>query len=212
MATSPPFNVEKAKEAQNRLARITEDAVCSQIEPTTVAGADVAYKGEMAAVAATILTYPSLRLLEKAGTIIHRRIPYRPGFLGFSEGPLIYQTVRKLSQRPDLLLVDGHGRAHPRRFGLACHVGIILDIPTVGVAKRLLTGNVVNNRIVDDKGQIIGQLFNREGMRTLYVSVGYKITLHDAIKIIRTCTIDGLPEPIKTAHQEATRIRGSMEY
>ncbi|MEM4245866.1 MAG: endonuclease V [Candidatus Bathyarchaeia archaeon] len=206
---SPSFSWERAAKIQESLATLISRANPQKLKPSTVGGADAAYKGERAAVAVAVCSYPGLELVEKRAAILARAVPYRPGFLGFSEGPLIIRAASLLSRRPDALLVDGHGQAHPRRFGLACHVGLALGMPTVGVAKRPLTGKVEGGSILDDEGRIIGQVIKR-GVRTLYVSVGYKISLEDASAIVSGCLANGSPEPLRIAHQEAEKLKRSL--
>jgi deoxyribonuclease V len=136
--------------------------------------------------------------------------PYIPGLLSFREGPVVVRALRKLRHKPDVCIVDGHGLAHPRRFGLACHVGLVTDRPTIGVAKSRLFGTEAGETLADLEGDIIGSVlqFNK---KRLYLSVGHKISLEDATKIVRRCVIGQSLEPIVLAHQEATKLRWSPE-
>ena len=205
------LNIEKAERIQEVFSQLAAGVSEVRREFSSVAGADVAYHGETAAAAVVLLEYPSLKLLETVSAPMEARIPYSPSFLGFREAPLIHYVVRRLSHEPDLVLVDGHGRAHPRLFGLACHVGVMLNTPTVGVAKSLLAGREVEDRVVDEEGRALGYVLKREGKRPLYVSVGYKITLDDAFRVVQGCTINSSPEPLKLAHQEANRLGATLQ-
>jgi deoxyribonuclease V len=106
-------------------------------------------------------------------------------------------------------IVDGHGLAHPRRFGLACHVGLIMDLPTIGVAKSRLFGREVGERIVDPQGNSIAEVIRANGKR-LYVSVGHKISLDESVRVVRHCVSKRGLEPIVLAHQEAQRAKWSI--
>jgi deoxyribonuclease V len=103
-------------------------------------------------------------------------------------------------------MVDGHGVAHPRRFGLACFVGLVLDHPTIGIAKSLLYGSVINNRVLDENGCTIAELITLPGTeKRIYVSVGHKISLNDAVEVVRRCLTPQGPVPIRLAHEEVTK-------
>jgi deoxyribonuclease V len=173
-----------------------------------VAGADGAYDGEKASGAAVLIEYATLRPIETTTARGRVAFPYIPGLLSFREGPMVVRALRKLKIKPDICIVDGHGLAHPRRFGLACHVGLATNLPTIGVAKSRLFGTEVRERLVDPEGNVIARIL-RSNRKSLYVSVGHKISLEDATRIVKHCTtIRGL-EPILSAHQEANRLRWS---
>jgi deoxyribonuclease V len=141
------------------------------------------------------------------------RFPYIPGLLSFRETPVILQALRKLKIRPDVLLCDAHGYAHPRRFGLACHLGLISMTPAIGVAKTLLTGE--HGPLPDRRGawtaltadgEIVGAaLRSRQGVRPIYISVGHQVDLARAIEIVLACTGRyRLPETTRWAHRLAS--------
>ncbi|MEM2896766.1 MAG: endonuclease V [Candidatus Bathyarchaeia archaeon] len=176
-----------------------------------IAGADVTYFRGMGICSALNFNIESLSVIDKAICEMKIDFPYIPGFLAFHEGPIIVKTIRKLSIKPDVLLVDGHGIAHPRKCGLASFVGILLNMPTVGVAKEKLYGRIKGNRIYDEKGEVIGAIVKPSyGKKLLYVSIGHMVSLNDAIKIVLMCTVKNYPEPLKMAHEEVKRIRESM--
>ena len=147
-----------------------------------------------------------------SGTITY---PYVPGLLSFREVPAILQTLKKLKQVPDLLMCDGQGFAHPRRFGLACHLGVLLDFPTIGCAKSRLCGThgeVDTERgsqvPLVDKKEIIGAVVRtRTGVKPVFVSVGNKTDLPTAVETVLSCTAGyRLPEPTGQAHKLVVRL------
>jgi deoxyribonuclease V len=136
-----------------------------------------------------------------------------PGYLSFREVPAVLAALKKLRTRPDLLLCDGQGVAHPRRFGLACHLGLLLDIPSIGVAKSRLIGthgDVPEQKggwtALEDDGEIIGAVLRtRAGVKPVYVSVGHRISLATAIDYVMRCTTRyRLPETTRYAHRLAS--------
>ena len=142
--------------------------------------------------------------------------PYVPGMLAFREGPVILEAVGKLKLRPDLLIVDGQGIAHPRRFGIASHIGLLLDIPTVGCAKTRLVGNYEpplrsagSTSFLTDAKETIGAVVRtRTGVKPVFVSIGHLIDLCDSIRVVlRSCRGYRLPEPLRRAdHLSRTKL------
>jgi deoxyribonuclease V len=144
------------------------------------------------------------------------RFPYVPGYLSFREVPPLLAAFEGLERPPDLVLVDGHGRAHPRRFGIACHLGVLLDLPTVGCAKSRLVGahrepgprRGATTRLVDGDEVIGVVLRTRPGAKPVYVSVGHRVSLSRARSLVlRLAPRYRLPEPIRAAHAEVNRLR-----
>lgn len=178
-----------------------------------VAGVDVAIqrRGEGTA-SVVVLSYPELKLVEESNIQGVVDFPYIPGLLSFRESPLLIQAFEGLGITPDLVLVDGQGVAHPRRFGIAAHLGLLLDIPTIGCAKSRLcgtfeepgveAGSTSNLRDVDE---VIGQVVRtKANTHPVYVSIGHKISLRQAtIWTLRCCRGFRLPEPTRLAHQAA---------
>ncbi|HNW93932.1 MAG TPA: endonuclease V, partial [bacterium] len=162
-----------------------------------------------------------MRLLELTIIEQHCRcapltFPYVPGLLSFRELPLLLPLFAELQQVPDAVICDGQGRAHPRRFGLACHLGLWLDLPTVGCAKSILcgshaplqpaAGSMVPLTLADE--EIGTVLRTRAKIKPVYVSVGHRITLPDAVRLVQVCcTRYRLPEPIRAAHALVNRAR-----
>lgn len=183
----------------------------------TVAGIDVGFEkqGTVTRAAVVVLDFPGLTLREQAIARLPTRFPYVPGFLSFREAPAVLAAMKKLHTRPDLILCDGQGLAHPRRFGLACHLGLLLDIPSIGVAKSRLTGthgDVPEQKggwaALEDKGEIVGAVLRtRTGVKPLYVSIGHRISLATAIDLVLRCTTRyRLPETTRHAHRLASAV------
>ena len=178
-----------------------------------VAGVDVSVVGERARAAICVLSWPALQPLVCATATLPVEFPYVPGLLGFREVPAVAAAFAGLAERPDLLIVDGQGRAHPRRFGVATHVGLELDVPSIGCAKTLLVGE---HRPVGARrgsrarlvhaGEVVGlALRTREGVREVYVSIGHGVDLATAARIVlASATRYRLPEPIRAAHRAAS--------
>ena len=173
-----------------------------------VAGADGAYDDEKASGAAVLIEYATLKPIETTTARARVTFPYVPGLLSFREGPMVVRVLRKLKIKPDVCIVDGHGLAHPRRFGLACYVGLVTNLPTIGVAKSRLFGTEVGETLLDSEGNVIARILRSNG-KSLYVSVGHKISLEDATRIVQHCVTRRGLEPILSAHQEANRLRWS---
>lgn len=175
-----------------------------------VAGVDVAFaeQGRWSKAAVVVMTYPDLQVVETAIAAIPTVFPYYSGFLSFREMPVILAAWGKLQHQPDLILCDGQGIAHPRRFGLACHLGVCLDLPTVGVAKSRLIGSY--DPVPEEKGawvnlrqrqETIGiVLRSRTHIKPLFISVGHKVSLDSARQLVINCLGRyRLPEPTRQA-------------
>lgn len=181
-----------------------------------IAGVDVHPAGNsgMMRAAICVLSYPSLKPAEQKTATINVSFPYVPGLLSFREGPAVLAAFHKLRQQPDIILFDGHGTAHPRRFGLASHMGLLLDIPAIGCAKSRLYGSCGEpgphkgdlSYLFNQQKEIIGGcLRTRDNVKPLYVSVGHKINLDFALKIVLACCVKHRqPEPLRLAHLAAS--------
>ncbi len=179
----------------------------------SVAGIDVGLKAEVVRSALAILSYPDLGLIEQVCAERPVSFPYIPGLLSFREAPVILDALARMKSVPDVLILDGHGYAHPRRMGIASHVGILLDHPTVGCAKSRLCGDYQEPAAergsyswLWDQGEIIGAVVRtRTNVKPVFVSVGHKISLQGAIELILRCGKGyRLPEPTRKAHQLAS--------
>jgi deoxyribonuclease V len=203
----------RAREIQLNLAKrvVTEDGV---INPLLVAGIDISSPDAqgVARGAVVVLSYPELSIVEIEIAQGKITLPYIPGLLSFRESPLILDACEKLSNIPDLVLIDGQGIAHPRRLGLASHVGLCLGLPTIGCAKSILCGQhgplaeeVGSHAELLDNGELIGAaLRTKSRVKPIYVSVGHKIDLASALQwVINCCRGYRLPEPTRLAHLAA---------
>ena len=203
----------QALDIQRRLA----EQVSRSSEVTTphlIAGVDISAGNArgMATGAVVVLEYPELRLVETKVVQGRFNFPYVPGLLSFRESPLTLAACQKLTVTPDLVLVDGQGIAHPRRMGLASHLGLFLDTPTIGCAKSLLCGQHEvpgeapgSYTEIVDKGETIGAaLRTKLGTKPVYVSIGHQIDLQTAIYwVLACCRSYRLPEPTRLAHLAA---------
>ena len=204
----------EARGIQQRLRGevITRDAF-GQVR--RVAGVDVGFEdaGRTVRAAVAVLGFPGLEPLEQAVARVPSRFPYVPGLLSFRELPGVLTALQRLSRPPDLLLCDGQGYAHPRRFGIACHLGVLTNIPSVGVAKTRLIGTHAEPG--PDKGdwaelwdgdELIGAVLRtRQGVRPLYVSTGHRVSLTTALDFVLRCTTRyRLPETTRAAHRLAS--------
>lgn len=162
--------------------------------------------------AAVVLSYPGLEIVETKVVTDRIEFPYVPGLLSFREAPLILAALEKISVTPDLIIVDGQGMAHPRRMGLASHLGLFLGIPTIGCAKSRLCGECEepanspgSYADLTDKGEVIGSaLCTKAGVKLVYVSIGHMIDLPSAIRwVLACCRGYHLPEPTRLAHKAA---------
>jgi deoxyribonuclease V len=192
---------------------IREDRLPAGIQ--RVAGVDVGFEaeGSVTRAAVAVLSYPELTLVEPALARRPTTFPYIPGFLSFREVPAILDALSLLKEPPDLLLCDGQGIAHPRRFGLACHLGVLTDIPAIGVAKTLFIGKHEplpaergSWRPLIDRKEIVGAaLRTRDGVQPVYISIGHRISLETAIEWVMRCTTKyRLPETTRHAHRLAS--------
>jgi deoxyribonuclease V len=184
-------------------------------EVSAVGGVDVGFEdqGRTARAAVVVLGYPSLVPLDYAVARAPVTFPYVPGLLSFREIPVVLQALERLGQAPQLLLCDGQGYAHPRRLGIASHLGIICDLPTIGVAKTLLIGKhepVPDERgawrPLMDRGEVVGAaLRTRAGVAPIYVSAGHRVSLETALRYVMGC-VDRyrLPETTRWAHRLAS--------
>ena len=197
---------------QKKLAPLVKEESDLPSSITHLVGCDATYFRGLTLAAATLVDYEKLELLETKSVKEKTRFPYIPGLLAFREAPSVLRAIRALGARSYVCLVDAHGLAHPRRFGLACFVGIALDRPTIGVAKSLLYGQVEGNQVVDKEGRQIAEVVPLpESRKTIYVSVGHRISLRDAVRIVKYCLSKKGPIPISLAHEEVTRQKWRLK-
>lgn len=187
-------------------------------QPKLIAGLDCAFSRDSQKIiaAAVLLKIPEFEIIETVTAVRKLVFPYIPGLLSFREAPACIAAVEKLKKEPDVFLVDGQGVAHPRRLGLAAHLGLFFDGVTIGCAKSRLTGYFEepafekgSYSLLEDKNETIGAVLRtRTKVKPVFVSVGNKCTLEDAIRIVLACTTRyRLPEPTRLAHQLVSKRR-----
>lgn len=206
---------------QRRLAALVDQtAAPSASQMALVAGADISYDKERNRLfaAVVVLQADALELLEQQAITSKMSFPYVPGLLSFRETPPLLRCFAALKSRPEVLLVDGHGLAHPRRFGIACHLGLVLDLPTIGCAKTLLVGEHREPatrrgswKPLIHKGEVVGSVLRtRDGVEPVFVSVGHKLNLETARRIVLQCAHGyRLPEPTRRAHLLVNQLRAA---
>ncbi len=207
------MSIPQAKELQRRMAaQVIKIGEVSA--PNFIAGVDISL-GKASGVArgaVVVLSYPELKVVEAKVAEGPLSFPYVPGLLSFREAPLTLAACEQLSLTPDLFLVDGQGLAHPRRFGLACHLGLFLDKPTIGCAKSLLCGHYEEPALevgsyteIGDNDETIGAVLRtKAGMKPVYVSIGHEVDLPAAIYwVMQCCRGHRVPEPLRLAHLAA---------
>lgn len=192
---------------------------CDDFHPIRfIAGADIAIDTKRNIGIAGIIVYEFSSLVERerVSASVKLTMPYIPGLLAFREAPALIAAFEKISTTPDLILFDGQGLAHPRRLGIASHMGLLLDCPTIGCAKSRLIGvhdepgqEVGSTSPLRDKGEIIGTVIRtRKKVKPIYVSVGHKISLNSAQKVVMQC-LDGfrIPKPTREADRYVARLK-----
>lgn len=209
-----PATAEEATVIQQQLRTeiITEDQLGTV---QLVAGVDVGFEeaGTITRAAIAVLSFPELQLVEHAIARRPTTFPYIPGFLSFREIPAVLDALEQITTPPDLLLCDGQGIAHPRRMGIAAHIGLLVDLPAIGVGKSLLVGK--HDEVPDERGawqplrhrgETVGAVLRtRVGTKPLYISLGHRISLLTAIDYVMRCTTKWrLPETTRHAHKLAS--------
>lgn len=179
----------------------------------TVAGVDIGFKKDIARASVVVLSFPGLQVVDSVVTESPVRFPYVPGLLSFREIPPLLTAFTQLQTEPDLIIVDGQGIAHPRRFGLASHLGLILDKPTIGCAKSRLWGRYEEPETEQgsytylmDKDEVIGAVVRtRKNVKVVYISIGHRISLDSARTLTLACCRGyRLPETTRYAHNAAS--------
>jgi deoxyribonuclease V len=207
----------EASEVQRRLCgRVRQIPLANPVR--TIAGADVSYKkqgGEIYA-AALVFSFPELVLTDQALVADTVKFPYVPGLLSFREAPALTKAFRKIRRKPDVIIFDGQGIAHPRGMGLASHMGLILDCPSIGCAKTRLVGEYAplpetrGSKVpLTHQGRVVGgAVRTRERVKPVFVSPGHAITLEESIRLVLICCRGfKLPEPTRQAHLAVNRMR-----
>ena len=201
----------KLKEEQLKLAKkiITSDSFGRL---GLIGGADCAFDNEEVIAAIVVCDYKTMKLKEKVYSISKAKVPYLKGFLAYREGPAITEAYAKLQNKPDVLIFNGHGISHPRRIGLASHLGVLLDQASIGVAKHLLAGEIKGNVVYSEKEARAEMIVSREHSKPIFVSPGHKTSLKTSVEIVNNCIKfpHKLPEPLHLAHKYANEIRDKI--
>jgi len=204
------LNVAKFKEEQLKLAKeviLKEDFSKAKL----IGGCDQAFIDDDV-ISGVVVCDKDMEIVEKKHAVLKAQIPYVPGFLFYREGPAIVGAFNKLEKKPDVLLVDGNGILHPLRVGMASQVGVVLDVPTIGVTKNLMCGDVKEGKVYFEK-EIRGfELKTREYARPIYVSPGHKISLGKSLDIAKGSLRPPhkLPEPLHLAHRYVNEVRKEL--
>ena len=216
------ISVKVAKDLQLKLSKkVSLDSPLDKID--IIGGIDLSIIKEDKKLICGIVnfSYPSLEIIERVSRVVDETFPYIPGLLSFREGPAILKTMKDLKHTPDLLVFDGHGIAHPRGLGIASYIGVLLDNPAIGIAKKKLFGNYSEpgneagkfSYLLHplDKRVIGAVLRTKKNVKPVFVSVGHKITLEKALELCHVF-IQGyrIPEPTRQAHMFVTKVRREM--
>jgi len=201
---------EKLKKEQNELASkvITTDNF-GKIE--LIGGVDLAYFDNKV-VCSIIICDKDMKVIETKSTVTEVKIPYMPGYLFYREGPPIIETYQKIENKPDILLCGFHGILHPRRIGAASQLGLILDVPTIGVGKNLFCGKLEGYTVILDKEVRGIKLVTRKHAKPIFISPGHKISLKKSVEIVKGYVrpLHKLPEPLHLAHRHANNEKKKL--
>jgi deoxyribonuclease V len=206
----------QARQLQEELRGQVIQQPLSLEKVSRVAGLDASFHQGMVIGAAVVLDLADLQPVAQAVVEMSVPFPYVPGLLSFRETPVLLKAIEQLSILPQVFIVDGHGYAHPRRFGIACHLGVLMDLPAIGLAKSILVGKSepLDGRVgslaeLRDGDEIVGMTVRtRSGSKPVYVSVGHRIDLPSAVAMILRCSKGyRLPEPARLAHRLASSAK-----
>lgn len=210
-----PANISGAKIVQMSL-REKVKIIPLKKPPGYIAGVDAAFQEDKVAGAVCLYRYPGLIPVEDASVVKRVSFPYIPGYLSFREGPVIVELIEKLEIKPDVIIFDGQGIAHPKGLGIASHIGVLLDLPTIGCAKSRLIGDYMEPgsrkgswSLLYFNGTTVGAVLRtRDNVRPLFVSPGHRIDLQASIEIVLNCCVKyRIPEPIRRADSLAGRLK-----
>lgn len=215
-------SIDEAREIQRELRERLVLEPPKGFSPRRVAGADLSirWKHDRGYAAIVTLDAASLETLEEATAVVDVSFPYVPGFLSFRELPPLAAAWARLRRRPDAIIFDGHGIAHPRRFGIACHGGLLFNVPSVGCAKSLLVGKhgpLGNKRgstaEIEVDGEVVGMAVRmRDGVKPVYVSPGHRMDLRTAVDLVLSMGAGYRePETTRRSHVLVTRLRREGE-
>ncbi len=205
------MNINKLKQEQLRLAKKVEirDSF-SNID--TIAGCDIAYTFDKLISSIVVLDFKTLEIIEKRVSVSKVKFPRVSSFLSYREAPSIINLFAQLKNKPDLLMCNSNGILHPRRMGAASHIGLSLDIPTIGVANELLCGTIKDKRVFVEDEPRGYELKTKEHANPIYISPGHKVSRRTSLKITIKCLKENkLPEPLRLAHKAAVTKRRELK-
>lgn len=205
------LNIEKLKEEQSRLAKkvILKDEF---EDIKIVAGVEVIFLNRKLVCSIASYGYKTMELKEESYEVMESNLPYISGFRVYREGKAITNAYLKLKEKPTIIMFAGNGILHPRRLGLASHMGILLDQPSIGVVKKLLCGELKNNKVYLE-GKIVGEaVITREHANPIFVSPGHKISLKTSVEIVKNCIKPPhkMPEPLHVAHKLGNKVKNTI--
>ncbi len=211
------FSTDRAKRLQEELStrvlrELPSTPPLDYSNLTYVAAFDSAYANSKQYAVVVLYDYVRRAVIERKHAIVEVKVPYIPGLLAFREVPGYMRAYKHLTTKPQIILVDGHGLTHPRSFGIATHLGLVLGVPSIGVAKKHLYGEISvdpsGRRLIKAHGLVVGEVLVHEG-RELYVSIGYRVRLEDAVNTVKSLLVEGidLPVPLHEADKYSKIIK-----
>ncbi|MFH1064025.1 MAG: endonuclease V [Candidatus Woesearchaeota archaeon] len=178
-----------------------------------IGGCDQAYIGNKVISAVVVLDYKTLEVVERQDATADAPMQYIPGFLTYRESPAILAAMSKLEQKPDILIISANGILHPRKIGMASHLGILLDMPTIGVSKKPLVGEEKDSKVVVDDEVRGVVLKTKTHAKPIYISPGHRVSLKTAEEVVRKCMVEKhkMPEPLHEAHKYGNKVKNKIE-
>ncbi len=202
----------KLQKEQTELARkvILKDSF-EKLE--TIGGVDQAFTDSKIISAIVVCDYRTMNIIEEQYAVTESKLKYVPGFRAYRELPAIVEAYNKLNVKPDVLIVGGHGVTHPRGLGIASHAGLVLDQATIGIANKLIVGEIENYKVVIDKKVKGAMISAKEKSNPIVVSPGHKISLKTSVEIVKNCIRPPhkLPEPLQLAHKLGNKVKKEMK-
>jgi len=205
------MNIRDLKKEQIKLAKkvVVKDDFD---ELNYIGGCDQAYTDSKVISCVVILDYKTLEVVERKYAVADAPIQYIPGFLSYRDSPAVVEAMSKIEQKPDVLMVDANGILHPLRIGMASHLGILLDMPTIGVAKKLQLGEEKDGKVVVEGETRAAIMKTKEHAKPIYVSPGHRISLKTALEVVKKCMVEKhkLPEPLHEAHKYSNKVKAIL--
>ena len=199
------------KKLQNEQIKLASQVILSDSlkKIKTIAGAQQTQIGNDIVSMIAVLHYPSFERIEQKHAQSKSLLSYTSGFLFYREGPAVIEAFKQLENKPDLLMVLGNGILHPRRLGMASHLGIVLDIPTIGIAKNKIAGELRDHTLYLEKEARGYEVLTREHAKPIYISPGHKVSLQKSIEIVKSCIVPPhkLPEPLHVANKLLNKMQ-----